>query len=60
MTEEELLQKKLDIAVKALKKIDPENVPFENFNHRGSILWGIARQALKEIDEVGTLAKEEK
>lgn len=46
------LQKKLDIAIRALKKIDPENVPFEDFSHRGTILWNIARTALKEIEEV--------
>lgn len=48
----ERLQKKLDIAVKALKKIDPQNVPFKDFYHRGAILRSIARKALKEIKEV--------
>lgn len=48
----ERLEKKLDVATKALKKIDPESVPFEKFKHRGSILRGIAQQALKEMEEV--------
>lgn len=47
-----ILEKQLDIAVKALKEIDPENVPFKDFHHRGAILWGIARKALKEMEEV--------
>lgn len=52
LDEIDVLQKKLAIATKALKKIDPEIVPFKDFNHRGAILYSIARQALKEIEEV--------
>ena len=48
----EKLGRQLDVATKALKKIDPKNIPFKDFHHRGSILWDIARKALKEIEEV--------
>lgn len=46
------LEKKLDIATKALKKIDPKNIPFKDFHHRGTIFWDIARRALKETEEL--------
>ena len=48
----EKLEKQLDIATKALKKIDPKNIPFKDFHHRGAVLWDIARKALKEMEEV--------
>lgn len=56
MTKEELLQKKLDIAVKALKEYEIT----ETHDWIDSRI--IAQKALKEIDLVGTyvsLAKEE-
>lgn len=64
MTKEELLQKKLEIATKALKDAlkDYEfNGPCENEEGcSGYYMSDIIRRALKEIYLVGTAAKEEK
>lgn len=63
MTNEELLQKKLDIAVEALKEYET-NESYKLctvYCHYGEPVRAsdVAMQALKEIDEVGTSAKEE-
>lgn len=52
----ELLQKKLDIATKALKKI----IRDYEINGIGYLCVTRAKEALKEIDLVGTSAKESK
>ena len=46
------LEKKLEIATKALKRIDPPNINFEDYNDRAIALWEIAHNALKEIGGV--------
>ena len=46
------LKKQLAIATKALKRIDPPNINFEDYNNRAIALWEIAHKALKEIEEV--------
>ena len=58
----EQLQKKLDVAVKALKAYTKINWAYEDVYNNyslGSGGWCHAEEALKEIDLVGTSAKEE-
>ena len=42
----------LRIATKALKRIDPPNINFEDYNNRAISLWEIAYKALKEMEGV--------
>ena len=43
------LEKKLEIATKALKRIDPPNIIFDDYKNRSIELWEIAHNALKEM-----------
>ena len=47
-----LLEKKLEIAIKALKRIDSPNIIFDDYRNRGIDLWEIAHNALKEMEGV--------
>jgi len=44
-----ILEKRLEIATKALKRIDPPNINFEDYNDRAIALWEIAHNALTKI-----------
>lgn len=46
------LEKKLEIATKALKRIDPPNIIFDDYRNSGIELWEIAHNALKEMEGV--------
>ena len=46
------LKKQLEIATRALKKIDPPNINFEDYNNVAIELWEIAHNALKEMKGV--------
>ena len=48
----EQLVKRLEIATKALKRIDPPNIIFDDYRNSGIDLWEIAHNALKEMEGV--------